>query len=158
RRAPHQFDFFQAVRLLGYLARSRGLPPVGDDVPAEQEAVRFRTLPSLSFPASTVAGLKENGTPEKPGSFEVGISFFGLVGPQGVLPYHYTRTILDRVRARDRSFRDFLDLFHHRLVELFARAWEKYRLPFTFERIHLATQGRQADPVTQVLACLVGFG
>ena len=159
QRAPHQFDFFQAIRILGYLARARGTAvPEEEQSAFPEEVVRFRVPPSLGFPASSIAGLEWNSTGDG-APFQVSVAFLGLVGAQGVLPYHYTRLALDRIRARDGSFRDFLDLFHHRLVELFARAWEKYRLPFPFERSQLApARHRQIDPVSQVLRALVGFG
>jgi type VI secretion system protein ImpH len=66
--------------------------------------------------------------------------------------------MLRRVRAKDASLRDFLDLFHHRLVSLFYRAWEKYRLPFTYERSQLEPGGPRVDLVTRSLYSLVGLG
>src|SRR5581483_7521835 len=32
-----------------------------------------------------------------------------------------------RARAKDPTFRDFLDIFQHRAISLFYRAWEKHR-------------------------------
>jgi type VI secretion system protein ImpH len=59
------------------------------------------------------------------------VNFMGLSGPSGVLPYCYTELILDRQRAKDRTLQSFLDIFHHRLISFFHRAWEKYRFPVT---------------------------
>jgi len=86
------------------------------------------------------------------------VSFLGLTGPSGVLPQHYTTLLLSRVRGKDFALRDFLDLFNHRLVSLFHRAWEKYRLPFSYERSRLESGAEGADPVTTTLYCLVGLG
>ena len=44
------------------------------------------------------------------------------------MPRHYTELLLQRIREKDFSLRDFLDLFNHRLTSLFYRAWEKYSL------------------------------
>ena len=130
----------------------------------ENEAVRFRSQPSLSFPASPIFQIRTqpksaertDGTP--PGSFaEMVITFMGVTGPIGVLPYHYTALLLRRIREKDFSLRDFLDLFHHRAVSLFYRVWTKYRLPFAYERAKLDPAGKE-DPVTWGLYCLTGMG
>jgi type VI secretion system protein ImpH len=170
-REPYRFDFFQAVRLLERLAGRRaetepGTPhqPVGRDRPADQEVVRFRALPALSFPAGTVSQIAlpaagphaaDNGRPARP---EMVVAFLGLTGPQGVLPQHYTSMLLQRVRLKDFALRDFLDLFNHRLISLFYRAWEKYRLPFAYERSRLDPVGRDEDLATRGLYALVGLG
>ncbi|MFL5342351.1 MAG: type VI secretion system baseplate subunit TssG [Gemmataceae bacterium] len=146
---PHRFDFFQAVRLLE--RASAGREPVGGDAHPEREAVRFRAWPSLTFPTAAVAGL-ERGEPA-----ELTVGFLGLTGSAGVLPHHYTALLLTRLRARDFSLRDFLDLFNNRLAALYYRAWEKYRLPAVFERSRRRTLA-EPDPVTKSLFCVTGLG
>ena len=79
------------------------------------------------------------------------VNFMGLTGPQGVLPYYYTLLVSDRLQRRDRGMRDFLDIFHHRILSLFYRSWEKSHFPVGFER-----DGR--DPITQHVRDLVGMG
>jgi type VI secretion system protein ImpH len=165
-REPYRFDFFQAVRLLGRVVRAwsergpeRPDEPVGRNSLPEQEAIRFRTQPSLTFPPSPVLQVRATATADgAPGPAEMLISFLGLVGPCGALPHHYTALLLRRIREKDFSLRDFLDLFHHRLVSLFHRAWEKYRLPFSYEQFKQLAEQQQDDPVTWGLYCLVGFG
>lgn len=146
------------MRLLGYIARARGAAPPGANVKPDQEIVRFRAAPSLSFPTSSLATVKNGAAADTAGPFDVAVAFLGMAGPSGALPYHYTRLVLERVRARDYSLRDFLDLFNHRLVTLFHQAWEKYRLPFTFERVRLGAASADPDPISQVLYSLAGFG
>lgn len=159
---PGRFDFFQAVRLLERVVRQRALPDapaprqsVGRDVPPEQEVVRFKAEPSLSFPPSPIAGIQ---LPADGAAAEMRVSFLGLTGPCGVLPQHYTVLLLQRLRERDYSLRDFFDLFNHRLVSLFYRAWEKYRLPFAHERWQLEGGDAECDLPTWALYCLVGLG
>jgi type VI secretion system protein ImpH len=152
RREAYRFDFFQAVRLLECLARDEGRTrrgAVGHDHAPDEEIVRFRASPSLSFPASAITRLQESPGPQ------LSVTFLGLTGPQGVLPPHYTTLLLRRARDKDYSLRDFLDLFNHRAVSLFYRAWEKYRLPQGYERARL--DGTE-DLVTGGLYCLAGFG
>jgi type VI secretion system protein ImpH len=151
-REPHRFEFFQAVRLF---ERLRGRATVGQDAAPEQETVRFRALPSLSFPPAEINRLRP-GTEAAPAVMVV--SFLGLTGPSGVLPQHYTTLLLRRNREKDHSLHDFLDLFNHRLVSLFYRAWEKYRLPFAYEKSRLTGEEEGADPVSACLYSLVGLG
>jgi type VI secretion system protein ImpH len=149
---PQRFEFFQAVRLL---ARLRGRAPVGEDAAPDQEAVRFRALLSHSFPPAEIDRLRP-GVQDGPPVMVVG--FLGLTGPAGVLPTHYTTLLLCRTREKDRALHDFLDLFNHRLVSLFYRAWEKYRLPIAYEKSRLECEDLGVDPVTASLYCLVGLG
>jgi type VI secretion system protein ImpH len=157
-KEPERFRFFQAVRLLER-ASARGVAKVGraehrrtigEDADPAAEVVRFRALPSLSFPPAEIASLKES---EEHGP-EMTVTFMGLAGPTGVLPQHYTGTIIRTVREKSLSLRDFLDVFNHRLVSLFWRAWAKYRLPIAYE--HGA--GRGGDGITAALRALTGIG
>jgi type VI secretion system protein ImpH len=52
------------------------------------------------------------------------VNFFGLLGPNGPLPLHLTEYARDRQRnADDPTMSRFLDLFHHRMLMFFYRAW-----------------------------------
>ena len=127
REQPYCFRFFQAVRLMERLRPDAA--PVGDFADPAREAVRFGSHPSLAFPASDIQSIAWDEDPPR-----MAVNFMGLVGPNGLLPRVYTEFIENRVRARDRSARDFLDLFHHRAISLFYRAWRKYRLPDHYGR------------------------
>jgi type VI secretion system protein ImpH len=156
RREPHRFEFFQAVRLLGRLANGSA---VGRDEPPEREAVRFRAAPSLSFAPAAVREVRlappTDGDGEAPA--EMLVSFLGLTGPSGALPHHYTALLLRRGRDKDHTLRDFFDLFNHRLVSLFYRAWEGHRLAAAYERSK-ADAPDADDPITRGLYCLAGLG
>jgi type VI secretion system protein ImpH len=168
-REPHGFDFFQAVRLLERVAgeRARQDPrwpaePVGHDQAPGREVVRFRTLPALSFPAAAVHQIQppapHGQASDEPAPADMSVTFLGLTGPLGALPPHYTSLLLRRLRGRDVALREFLDLFNHRAVSLFYRAWEKHRLPFAYERSRLAGRDEDEDLVMRCLYCLVGLG
>ena len=155
------FDFFQAVRLLERLSPDR--QPVGYPGKPGEEVVRLRAYPSLAFPPSAVQQLTPPPDPESPASMVV--SFMGLFGPSGTLPLLYTHLIVRKGlfgRSHDErhGLREWLDLFNHRLLSLFYRAWEKYRfyLPYEREEFGSSPGGRGPDAFTQALYSLVGQG
>jgi type VI secretion system protein ImpH len=139
------FEFFQAVTLLQRLHSDR--QPVGRFSKPEDEAVHFRTNNTLAFPASQIQEIDypENVPPQ------MMVNFMGLTGPMGVLPYCYTELILERARAKDRTLPAFLDIFNHRMISFFYRAWEKHRFPVTY---YLGDE----DLFTHHLLDLIGLG
>jgi type VI secretion system protein ImpH len=144
---PYRFDFFQAVRLLGRLAPDRA--PVGHEGPPDREVARFPARLSLNFPASAIHELERPEDPDAPPAMTV--AFMGLVGPSGVLPRVYTELLLARGRAGDRTAAAFFDVFNHRAVSLFHRAWEKYRFLVARER-------GEADRFSEAIFHLIGLG
>jgi type VI secretion system protein ImpH len=149
----YRFEFFQAVRILERLYPSR--LPVGRDSLPCKEAVRFRSLLSLSFPPSAVHDVSHTENGVSPTVMVV--AFMGLFGLTGVLPRHYTELLLERVRNKDFALRDFLDIFNHRMISLFYRGWEKYRFPIPYERCR-SSVGHDYDPFSLSLFHLVGMG
>jgi type VI secretion system protein ImpH len=149
------FDFFQAVRLLERLAPERR--PVGLGGPPAAEVVRFRAHLSLSFPPSAVCDL-EPASAEMPVPVMT-LAFMGLTGPSGVLPRHYTELLLRHRETKGEekhAFRAWFDLFNHRFIALFYRAWEKYRFYIPYERGEYARA--EPDAFTRCLFSLVGLG
>ncbi|MHB1559464.1 MAG: type VI secretion system baseplate subunit TssG, partial [Isosphaeraceae bacterium] len=152
----YRFDFFQAVRLLQRIEPGRAR--VGLAGPPRAEAVRFRSRISLTFPPSSIYEL-ERPTSSRPVPVMVQ-AFMGLTGPSGVLPRHYTEWLY-RIERHARTpekhaLRDWFDLFNHRMVSLFYRAWEKYRFYIPFERGDHA--GEEPDQFTSALLSLIGLG
>jgi type VI secretion system protein ImpH len=118
-RRPFAYDFFRAVRLLEN--ERRDLPRVGCSFSPAQDAVRFGQTPSLAFPPSTLESVEPRG-PD--GGAKLYVRFFGLFGPNAPLPPHLTEYAHDRkLHYGDRTFEAFLDVFHHRLISFFYRAW-----------------------------------
>ncbi len=129
---PYSFEFFQAVRLLEKLRPDRGT--VGGTALPGEEVVRFRSRIGLDFPSSEIHEINEIEGGATAGRTEMLVNFMGLVGVSGVLPTHYTELVLDRIRHRDTAMWTFLDIFTHRAVSMFYRAWAKYRFPVGYER------------------------
>jgi type VI secretion system protein ImpH len=153
--APWEFDFYQAVRLLQWLRPDH--EPVGRDASPRDEVVWFRAHQALGFPPSSLIHINRADQAGPPRLWE---NFLGLTGPSGVLPLHYTELLLDqhdRPFEESSSIRAFFDLFNHRLVSLFYRAWEKYRLIPPFERLEFLDR-LEPDPYTVALLSLIGLG
>ncbi len=146
-----RFDFFQAVRVLSQLNPTRRL--VGRDGPPGDEVVRFRSHLSLSFPPSAIQEIVEEKPGQRPATMTV--NFMGLTGPSGVLPYHYTELLMERMREKDTTFREFLDLFNHRLISLFYRVWEKHHVEAGLEQA--LERGKEEDKVSRYLFALMGL-
>ena len=149
----YRFEFFQAVRLL-----ERSGKPVGGTALPHEEAVRFAARLSLAFPPSEIHEITK-GTMDPDGQRisppRMTVAFMGLTGPLGVLPRHYTEFLLERVEKKDYVAREFFDLFTHRFVSLFYRAWAKYRCEIGFERAVL--QDDHPDLFTEALYALAGL-
>jgi type VI secretion system protein ImpH len=153
---PFEFDFFQAVRLLERLAPQK--LPVGKGARPDLEIVRFTSWQSLAFPASAVHDLVAGEVATRPAQMMT--TFLGMTGSSGVLPRHYTEMIIRLEReakgAERHALRDWLELFSHRFVSLFFRAWEKYRFFIPYERGEHRL--RDPDTFTRGLLSLVGLG
>jgi type VI secretion system protein ImpH len=152
----YTFDFFQAMRVLERSQPDR--KPVGRDASPEDEIARFRPQLSLAFPPSQIVEFEPPS--EERASPRLTIAFFGLYGVTGVLPVHYTQMMMDLVRdvrgPERRSLRDWLDLFNHRAISLFYRAWEKYRFYVPYERGE--ARGANPDTFTLSVRSLMGLG
>jgi type VI secretion system protein ImpH len=133
---PSAYGFYQAMRLLE--AQYSDRPRLGRSVRPAQDALRLAQEPSTIFAPATLAGFEpaqasEPGQPGRPARLLV--HFFGLFGPDGPLPLHLTDYARDRRRnARDAGFQHFADIFHHRAMSLFYRAWADVRPTVAFDR------------------------
>ena len=144
---PTSFGAFQAVRLLARLHPDRAT--VGGWADPATEVVRFVVPPSLAFPRAEVAELRPPDAGVGP--FHLAVNFFGLTGPQGVLPHVYTQHAAEQARARDTSLRDFLDIFHHRALSLFYRVWSQ-------SHVVLGAEGSDEDWLLDHLLDVAGLG
>jgi type VI secretion system protein ImpH len=119
RAEPRTFTLFAALRVLEQAFPER--PRVGESRKAADDAVRLGHAPHLAFAPSDVAAFGAN---EQQGRLSLEQHSFGLFGPNGPLPLHFTEHAYERRRQReDATFVDFLNIFQHRLISLFYRAW-----------------------------------
>ena len=143
---PHRFDFFEAMRRVECAWNE--LPRLGTAARPTDEPVRLGQRASLDFPASMLAAVE----PIESNRLKVLGYFFGLYGPNGPLPLHLTEYIHDRItNARDSTFAAFSDMFHHRMMELFYRAWANVRPTVHFDR-------PEQDQFAGYVSALAGLG
>ncbi|MBE7490530.1 MAG: type VI secretion system baseplate subunit TssG [Planctomycetes bacterium] len=123
----HHFSFFQAIRRIHALDPQA--PRMGFQGPVERERIRLRPALSLSFPTADIAAVRQTEMADGGLRWHLDVNFMGLYGPSSPLPTFYTEDLLrDEYQGEDISLvRGFLDLFHHRLLALLYRCWEKYR-------------------------------
>jgi type VI secretion system protein ImpH len=127
---PFAYDFYQTLRRIECLHPDK--PRLGQGRRPADEAIRLGQLPNMDFaPAPLTAfRLPEDGRPGK-----LDVSFFGLLGPNGPLPLHLTEHARDRLyHAGDPTFVRFLDIFHHRFLLLFYRAWAQAQPTVALDR------------------------
>ncbi len=144
---PHRFKLFAALRLLEQSFPER--PRLGESRRSADDAVRLGQKPSLSFAPSDVVGYQD-ASEQTPGRLEQ--FSFGIFGPNGALPLHLTEHAYERDRQReDPTLTDFVNLFQHRLISLFYRAWAESDPATSFDR-------PASDRFILYLGALLGLG
>ena len=109
---PREHDFFAVLRHVEALRPE--LPRIGTALRPAQEVVRLGQDPELDFAPSALESFSV-GARSGP---RLGVRFFGLLGPQGPMPLHFTEYVRERLRFRgDATLARFLDVFHHRLLD-----------------------------------------
>lgn len=129
---PQKYEFFQAVRVLSRQVKLR------DQLDGDRsvgERIRFGSSLSLAFPASEVESLTALDTSElRAPRYRLIPAFIGMTGPSGAMPRYYTELLAERQHThRDHAAYAFTNVFTNRMVALFYKAWEKYRLPLRHE-------------------------
>lgn len=115
---PWAHDFFALIRRIDSLRPQS--PRTGEAARPQQEALRLAQPPELDFAPAALSRLElRSHVPPR-----LSVRFFGLLGPHGPMPLHFTEYLRERVHHHgDSAGAHFLDIFHHRLLSLFYRAW-----------------------------------
>ncbi|AZO31814.1 MULTISPECIES: type VI secretion system baseplate subunit TssG [Mesorhizobium] len=148
------FDFFELMRRL-----EQGGGLFGYSGQANREPARLGQHVRLSFSARDVVKFQEAS--EKAPA-RVTVANLGLLGPEGPMPLHLTRWVLDRLSQRwfsgadaeqtsDTTFVDFVNILQHRIIALYYRAWADAHPAVQVER---SVGGR----VRAMLEAMAGIG
>jgi type VI secretion system protein ImpH len=145
RADPTRFGLFAALRLLEQSFPER--PRLGESRKASDDALRLGQAPHLNFVPSDVATFEptdEGATLEQ--------HSFGVFGPNGALPLHMTEhAYTRRHHSDDATFVDFLNVFQHRLISLFYRAWANSEPAASLDR-------PESDRFVTYIGALAGVG
>jgi len=147
---PLKWGFFQAVRNLDcfYYSKDRNYRRTGDSDTLEEEAVRFKQKPFLGFKDAEID--EYFVCPDEPSS--VYVNFFGLWGNNSPLPSAFTEYAFNRNKHYDdNSLTNFMDMFHHRMLSLFYKAWAINQQTVNADR-------EIDDNFKKYLASIIGLG
>jgi type VI secretion system protein ImpH len=141
------FDFFAAVRRIECVNRES--PKIGTSVKPLDDPIRFCQDPAMTFATSTIAKVTPDALTNVPRMY---VNFMGLFGPNGPMPLFLTEFARERIiHVNDYTLSRFLDVFHHRVVSLFYRAWAVNQQTVSYEH-----EGK--DRFADYVASLFGNG
>ena len=112
---PEQFDFFQAVKIIEQLEDRLAAPHSGSGTRVKN--IKFSSAVSQVFPATNIKDIKLSNGEGRPAEIEV--NFMGLAGAHGPLPQPLSQVVIDETRSKNKAAAAFLDIFNHRLIQLF---------------------------------------
>lgn len=146
-KKPYACGFYPTMRALECLHADK--PRLGRSARPADEPIRLAQEPALDFAPAGLSAF-EPGKDGRP--WRLSVRFFGLLGPNGPLPLHLTEYARQRLRHhRDATFARFLDVFHHRMLCLFYRAWAESQPTVSFDRPN-------SDRFGVYIASLFGLG
>ncbi|MFO3706443.1 type VI secretion system baseplate subunit TssG [Xanthomonas codiaei] len=142
---PQAFELFEALRRLECAHPAQ--PRLGQAARPLEEAVRLGQRASLEFPPRDIDSLQVAADGRPPTLRTLAL---GLFGPHGALPLHLTEHAIEREGAGDPTFAAFADIFHHRMLALWYRAWADARPTVQMDRPGEDRFGARLDALTGV--------
>lgn len=150
-------DFFSLVRHYenNFIRKSKvnGIEAykLGEDGSPNKEVLKFKAIHSFGFSLDNAKSLGQDSYGRN--RYDYFVSFMSLIGASGVLPQHYIKLSLERIKKGDLALSEFIGIFEHRLISLYYKSLAKYKLPYQFE----STDGNEKDNFSQALRAFSGF-
>ncbi|MCX7088479.1 MAG: type VI secretion system baseplate subunit TssG [Methylococcales bacterium] len=148
QKEPYRYGFFQVMRLLecAYNTKAR----FGQSQrPSLEPPIRLGQDVALTFETATLTSFSRRKQGLMPLLKQ---RFLGLFGTNGPMPTHLTEYIHERVHNfRDHTLVGFADIFHHRMICLFYRAWANTEPTVSYDR-------PDSDRFSTYIGSLAGFG
>lgn len=138
-----QYDFNSVMRLL----ESKHQVRFGSTKTPDNDPVLLGQTVHLHFAPSSIDKLRK-----AKGKDRLDVFFFGLSGPNGPLPSHLTERIFKQIKEqRNTTTIDFLNIFHHRLLSLYYRAWANKEPVVQYDL-------DKKNPFTTYIGSMAGYG
>lgn len=143
-----RFDFYYTMRHID--ANMESDIPLGRSPRPRYEPLRITQQPSLAFAPSTLYQYRDGVTAT--GLGRLSVYHFGLFGPHGALPQHLTEYVQERMlHYKDETMARFCDIFQHRMILLFYRAWADCQAAASLDR-------PDRDHFSRYSSSLIGLG
>jgi type VI secretion system protein ImpH len=143
-----EWCFFQFVRFFECIQykNNKETPRIGYSSELKTEPVRFKQKATFSFQSSDLSHISKDKD-----LTEIYVNFLGLLGPDGPLPLALTEYIFNRSKHfEDKTLTNFLDMFHHRMISFYYRAWADSQLTVNADR-------PDSDNFRKYLSSLIGI-
>jgi type VI secretion system protein ImpH len=125
--AGADMDFFHMLALL-----EQGGKRFGHAGGPDREPARLDQSPRLTFATGDLAKITYSRDAQT--APHIAVNVLGLLGPEGPMPLHITRWVMERLSNRwfagddatalaDTSFLDLVNMLQHRMLALYWRAW-----------------------------------
>ncbi|MEQ1636216.1 MAG: type VI secretion system baseplate subunit TssG [Methylococcales bacterium] len=148
QKEPYRYGFFQVMRLLECAYKDKARFGQAQR-PSLEPSVRIGQEIALTFEASTLTAFNRRKAGLMPLLKQ---RFLGLFGTNGPMPAHLTEFIHERIHYhRDYTLAGFADMFHHRMLCLFYRAWANTEPTVSYDR-------PDSDRFSTYIGSLAGFG
>jgi type VI secretion system protein ImpH len=127
--ATYRYDFYETLRRIECLYSDK--PRWGEARLPVDEPIRLGQEPHLTFAPAPLASFEmKDGRPPR-----LHVRLFGLLGPNGPMPIHFTEYVRERLRnANDPTLSRFLDVLQHRFLALLYRAWAQAQPHISHDR------------------------
>lgn len=144
---PYEFGFYAFLRHIECLHADK--PRLGVSQRPIDDPIRIGQEPATTFESSSLTSFQaaQGDAPHR-----LLVRCLGLLGPNGPLPLHLTEYALERLKQHhDPTFVRFLDMFHHRMLSLFYRAWAIHEPVVSFDR-------PETDQFSTYVGSMMGLG
>ena len=144
---PYAFDFLHGMRLIRWMFPDA--PEPGSALRPNQEPYRLHQRVDLRFAPASFHGIEWD---EESGQLRLLVYFLGLCGPNGPLPTAWSEFVLERRRQfGDDTLESFLNIFNHRILSLFFKAWMLNQPAVDYER-------GEDSRFSRLIRSLIGIG